>query len=452
MKSQLGKKHLKKYPAAIFFLLFVITFLLSVDAFALDVRRTVFHSGLVVLHSENHNLPIVMVTAIIKAGQLNEPVEKAGTAHLVAELLTEGTKNLTSRDISEQIDFIGASLDASAGADFTTVTLSVLKKDFRKGFSIFADALLNPVFPQNEIFRVRERVKGFLKQQEEDPSFLADRAFRKEVFEGHPYARLTEGSPVSLDAVTRDDLIGFHSDFFVPNNSILAIAGDLTPEELSSIIDEYLGAWKTKTLPGKTVAPVPKSRAKKAVKIDKDLTQANIVLGHIAISRDNPDYYAVSVMNYILGGGGFSSRLMQSIRDTMGLAYDVHSFFTAHKASGTFKAGLQTKNESAGVAIDEIRRQINRIRKEAVSDEELAEAKAYLTGSFLRRLDTNRKIADFLASVEFYELGTDYVKKYAEYINAVTKEDILRVAHNYLDPENYILVIVANQKKAVLKE
>ena len=147
--------------------------------FALDAKRTVLPNGLVVLHAESHTLPIVMATLIVKTGQLHETEEKAGTANLVAELLTEGTKSRVSKDISEQIDFIGASLDASAGADFTTISLSVLKKDLHKGFELFADVLLNPTFPENEIGRVRERIKGFLKQQEEDPSFLAERAFRQ---------------------------------------------------------------------------------------------------------------------------------------------------------------------------------------------------------------------------------------------------------------------------------
>lgn len=142
---------------------------------------------------------------------------------------------------------------------------------------------------------------------------------------------------------------------------------------------------------------------------------------------------------------------MQSVREKMGLAYDVHSFFAANKEGGSFQAGVQTKNESANAAIDEILKQIQRIRTEKVSDEELSDAKAYLTGSFPRRLDTNRKIADFLASVEFYNLGLDYVAKYPEYINSVTKEDVLRVAGKYLAPEQYVLVVVADQKKAMLK-
>jgi zinc protease len=174
-------------------------------------------------------------------------------------------------------------------------------------------------------------------------------------------------------------------------------------------------------------------------------------VGHLGISRDNPDYYAVSVMNYMLGGGGFSSRLMQSVRDKMGLAYDVHSFFSAYKEEGSFQIGIQTKNESANVALDEILRQIERMRSEMVSDEELSDAKAYLTGSFSRRLDTSRKIADFFASAEFHGLGADYIKKYPAYINSVTKEDVLRVAKKYLDTEHYVLVVVANQEKAMLK-
>lgn len=435
------------------FLSLLVFFVLQFDpVYAFDAKKTLLPNGLVVLHSENHNLPVVMVTVIVKAGQLHEPEAKAGTANLVAELLTEGTKNRSSRDISEQADFIGASLDASAGEDFTTISLSVLKKDLHEGFELFADVLLNPVFPQGEIIRVRERMKGFLKQQEEEPSFLADRAFRREVFGNHPYGRITAGSPSTLDLITREDLVKFHADNFLPNNAILSLSGDLTSAELTAILDKYLGKWEMKALSPRSATAPEAGRMKKTITIDKDLTQANILMGHIGISRENPDYYAVSVMNYILGGGGFSSRLMQSIRDTMGLAYDVHSFFAAYKESGTFRAGVQTKSESASVAIDEIRKQVELIRREPVSDEELSEAKAYLTGSFPRRLDTNRKIADFRASVEFYKLGDDYVKKYDDYINAVTKEEVLRVARKYLDPDNAILVIVANLKKTPFKE
>jgi zinc protease len=432
-------------------LLLLASCLVAERAEALEAKRNVLPNGLIVLQSENHSLPIVMFTLIVKASQLDEPKDKAGLANLVAELLPEGTKGRTSKTISEEIDFIGASLDASAGNDYTTVTLSVLKKDIDKGFEIFSDILLNPSFPQDELERKREQIKGMLRQREEEPSFLAERAFNKEVFGGHPYGRLIEGSPDSIDTIKREDLLKFYAEYFVPNNSILSVSGDLTSAELSTLLSRYLADWKEKSLVKKIIPNLSEDKAKKVIKIDKDLTQANIILGNLGIGRSNPDYYAVSVMNYIFGGGGFSSRLMHSIREKMGLAYDVHSFFSSYREAGSFQIGVQTKNESANTAVAEILKQMEMIMKEYVSDEELSDAKSYLTGSFKRRLDTNRKIADFLASVEFYNLGIDYDKKYPDYIKAITKNDVLRVAKKYLATENYTLVVVANQQKAELK-
>lgn len=463
----------KFFSACIFLTVFC---LISPGAYALDVSRTLLPNGLLVLHSEKHALPIVMLTLLIKAGQINEPADKAGLTHLTAELLTEGTKHRNSLEIYEDIEFIGASLDASAERDYTTISLSVLKKDINKGFELFSDILLSPTFPQDEIERKRERIKGFLQQQEEDPSFLAERAFIKEVFGEHPYGRLIEGNLKTIDSITRQDVSHYYDEFFLPNNSILSVVGDLTDEELAFLIKRYLGEWKKadnyhpplippllgesstvkggkvpSSLAGEGEGVFSEQKTKKLVKIDKDLKQANILLGNLGISRDNPDYYAVLVMNYVLGGGGFTSRLVQSVRDEMGLAYDIHSFFESYKQGGSFQVGSQTKNESANTVIGEILKQIERIKKEEVTDEELSDAQAYLTGSFPRRLDTNRKIADFLVAVEFYDLGLDYVEKYPKYVNSVTKEDILRVAKKYLDLENYVLVVVADQEKAALK-
>jgi len=435
----------------LYFLFFISYFLLPADALAINAKKTALKKGLLVIHSEEHGLPIVMLTLLIKASPLNEPKEKAGLASLTAELLLEGTKHRKSTDISEEIEFLGASLDTSTSSDYTTVTLSVLKKDINKGFELFSDILLNPVFPQQEIERKKELIKGSLKQREEDPSFVAERAFRKEVFGEHPYGRLTEGSDKTIDNIKREDLIKFFSDYFLPNNSILSIVGDLTEEELNVLVKGYLDNWARANLPPMLPRVFDQTKITKIIKkIDKDLTQASIILGNIGISRNNPDYYAVSIMNYILGGGGFSSRLMQSIRDDMGLAYDVNSSFSTNKEKGIFQIEVQTKNESAGLVISEIVKQMKRIQKEEVSDDELADAKSYLTGSFMRRLDTNRKIADFLALVEFYNLGFDYIVKYPVYINSITKQDILRVAKKYLNSENYVLVVVANQKKAAL--
>lgn len=448
MKNQ----QFKKYLIFLFLLLFTIHSLLSSEVFGLDIKRTELSNGLIVLNSEYKSLPIVMVTLVIKAGSINESAEKSGLANLVAELLTEGTKNRTSREISEEIDFIGASLNVSASADYTMVKLSILKKDLQKGFEIFSDILLNPVFPENEIMRKKEHIKGFLRQFEEDPSFLANRALKKQIFGEHPYGRVLEGSVNTIDRIGRADIIAFYSSYYSPNNSILSVVGDISTDELNNLIEKYLNGWKKVEVPSSDIlCPLFNKPEKKVIKINKDLTQANIVFGSAGISRNNPDYYAFFVMNYILGGGGFSSRLTQTIREDMGLAYDVDSFLSAYKEGGVFQIGVQTKNESANVVIDEILKQIKHVREEYVSENELQEAKSYLIGSFKRRLDTSRKIADFLAIAEFFNLGTDYVEKYPLYIEAITKDDILKIAQKYLSSEDFVLVVVANHNKTELK-
>lgn len=431
-------------------ILFAAYCLLPTDIFALDIKRNVLPNGLTVLHVERHNLPIVMVTLLVKASPLDESPDKAGLANLTAELLTEGTKKRKATDISEEIEFIGASLDASVDSDYTTITLSVLKKDIEKGFEVFSDILLNPTFPDEEIRRNKELIKGSLKQNEEEPSFVATKAFKKAVYGELPYGRLVTGSVETIDNLKREDILKLHSDYYRPNNSLLSVVGDLTADELETLINRFLSEWKAAEIPDRPSILKPKNK-KKTILIDRDLTQANIILGHSGINRGNPDYYAVSVMNYILGGGGFSSRLMQSVRDEMGLAYDIHSFFASYKEGGLFEVGVQTKNESTNIVIGEILKQVERIRKENVSDQELEDAKAYLTGSFPGRLDTNRKIADFLAVVEFYNLGLDYIEKYPQYINSITKDDVLRVARKYLDAD-LVTVVAGKQSRIEMKK
>ncbi len=434
-----------------FFVFFIVSCLLPCrETFGLEVSKKILPNGLTVLHSERHNLPIVMATMIVKSGVIDEPKEKSGLANLVSALLNEGTKTRKSSDISEEIEFIGASLNSSAESDYISITLSVLKKDIEKGFEIFSDIIINPSFPEIELKRKKDQIIGYLKQREEEPSFIAGRAFNKEVFGKHPYSRLVEGTPETIQTITAKDIADFHAVHFIPNNATLTIVGDLNTAELDVLLKKYFDLWNTAKQPKKSENQMPKEKNKKTIKIDKNTAQANIIMGHIGISRDNPDYYAVSVMNYILGGGGFSSRLMQTVRDGMGLAYDIHSFFSANKEKGAFQVIVQTKNESANKVIAEIIKQIEKIKKEKVSDQELADAKSYLTGSFPRRLETSRKTADFLAAVDFYNLGLDYAEKYSSYINSVSKEDILRVAKRYLDPERLLIVVVGNQEKIKL--
>lgn len=434
------------------FIMFTVHCSLFTDAHALDVRRSVLDNGMTLLIVERHNLPIVKVTVGVKAGSITEPDEKAGLANLTAELLTSGTGKRTASMISEETDFVGASLSAGGGDDFITVGLSVLKKDLDLGCDLLSDIILNPSFPADELDKKRERIKGALKAQEEDPGFVASKEFIKNVYGPHPYGRLFQGTPETLDGITREDVVRFHSDYYVPGNAIMSVVGDVTPDEVDDLLKRYFSGWAAGQHQAVSPRRPEKAPERKTVIIDKDLTQANIILGHSGIRRDDPDYYAVLIMNHILGGGGFESRLMQNIREQKGLAYDVHSFFAANKYGGSFQVGVQTKNESANKAIEEILKELAEIRNTPVSDPELADAKSFLTGSFPLRFETGQRIAGFLLAVEYYGLGLDYIDRYPDYIRSVTKEDVLQAAEKHLDPDNFVLVVVADQEKAALKE
>ncbi len=292
---------------------------------------------------------------------------------------------------------------------------------------------------------------NWLIQQNEEPGVVASIAFSKAVFGAHPYGRQVQGTVETIPAITQQDLVNFHRSYFVPNNAIISVVGDISRNELNQLLGRYFGDWQQKEIPENVLPDIAPKQGPTVIKVDKDLTQTNIILGHLGMSRLNPDYYAVTVMNYILGGGGFASRLMDNIRDNRGLAYDVHSYFSANRYSGSFQAGLQTKNESANTAIAEVIKEMERMRSEQVSDRELEDAKSYLTGSFPLRIDSNSKIAGFNLAVEYYGLGLDYIDRYSAIINAITKEDVLRVARKYLDPANYVLVVVGDLEKADLK-
>ena len=436
-------------------LLFIIACIASAaptQADALSIKKETMPNGLIVLYVERHELPIVMTTLLVKASQLDEEPAKAGAANLTAKMLTEGTATRTSNDISSSIEFIGGSLQAATNTDYTGVSLSILKKDIDKGFDLFSDVVMHPSFPADELARKKELVKGSLKQKEEEPSFVAGREFIRDVFRSHPYGRLAEGSIGSIDGIERADIVRFHNEFYRPENSILAVVGDLSPDELKKLLDRYFSSWKSSGAKAPSVLlPAPPVQTQAVVDIiDRNVTQANINFGGIGIARDNHDYYAVSVMNYILGGGGFASRLMKVVRDEMGLTYSIGSFFAAGKYPGRFEIDVQTKNESAGRVIDEILRQIKIMKSEPISDAELRDAKDYLVGSFPRRLETSRKIADFIVATQYYNLGDDYIDRYRDYIENVTKDDVFRVAKKYLDDRNYILVIVGDKKKLKL--
>lgn len=420
---------------------------------AAEIAPTKFmtSNGITVLVLEQHFLPIVEIHALIKAGSAQDPPDKAGLANLVASLLDEGTTTRTSKQQAEQIDFVGGALEAKAAEDFTTASARVLKKDVDLGFTLLADMLQHPAFHKQEFERIRTQLLGEMASDNDDPGHIAMKAFNQLVFHGHPYRWPVTGTEETLSKITLADVQSFYGREYSPSQVIVTVVGDITLEQATALVQTHLGAWKKVAVTARNTKKASPVERRTVQLIEKDLSQSTIVLGHGGLSRAHPDFYSVTVMNYILGAGGFSSRLMDSIRDKQGLAYGIMSHFDARLMPGSFWVNLQTKTETTNQAITGVLSEIKSIRDAPVSDQELAEAKSFLVGSFPLRLDSTAKLAQVLAQVEFYGLGFEYFSDYPKWIERVTKEDVQRVAKQYLDPKRYALVVVGNLAKAKVK-
>lgn len=409
-------------------------------------KRSVLSNGLVLLTSEQRALPMVSIELLIDAGSRYDGANQEGLANLTSKLLTYGTKRRTAVQISETLDFIGAGLEAGSGQDVASISMTILKKDLATGLELLADVLTASTFPPAEIDRQKQEIIASLKAMEEDPGAVAQRTFAAALFPGSPYGRLVEGTEASVKSLQQKSLKEFYARYYRPNRSIMAVVGDVSEQEISQALNQAFRGWSKGEPSSQPLVPA-KIGAPQALRVTRDLTQANIIMGHNGVPRGNPDYYAIQVMNYVLGGGGFSSRVMDSIRNERGLAYSVYSYFSAEKSHGSFQFIMQTKNETAQEAIRLANEEIQRIREQPVTEQELNDAKDYLIGSFPLRFDTNRKVASFLAQVEFFQLGLDYPERYGDLIRKVSRADVQRVAKQYLQPEKLITVIVGNQRK-----
>jgi len=437
------------HPLALTFAFCVLTcaFVPSAEASGPAATRSTLPNGARLIVSEQHVLPMAVIEILVDAGARRDPRGKEGLANLTADLVTEGTRSRTASQIKESVDFIGAGLSTSADTDFAVLSLTVLSKDLDTGLALLTDVLLHPTFPEAEVARRREAALATIRTEEDNPGSVAQRAFVEAVFRGEPYGHPAIGTADSVRRLTRADIEAFYKQHYRPDGTIIVVAGDVAVADVEQRLQLALKEWTSRQTEAFEY-PVASVARPETVRIEKPITQANIILGHRGVARDNPDYYALTVMNFILGGGGFTSRLLDNIRTKAGLAYSVASSFIAGKSPGSFQVSMQTKNESASDAIARTCAELERIRREPVGDEELSDAKLYLTGSFPLRLDSTAKIAGFLAQVEFFDLGADYADTYVQRINTVTKDDILRVAQQYVHPDELQLVVVANLDQA----
>lgn len=415
-------------------------------------QRTVLSNGLTLIVSERTQLPTIHLQMLFKAGSVLDPPRQSGLAALVAELLPQGSRQRDAVQINREIEAVGGFLSSSAETDYSALSLSILRKDLPLGLSILSDILLNPGFTPGEKERKVSELKARLKRMEEDPRQVARSAFAKKLFGSHPYAYPPEGTQDTLSSISREDILQFFQSFYRPNNACMVLVGQITLDEAVRMVEGTFKGWESGPVPSVATATPPAISRPRIEKIDQPLTQASILWGHLGIARDHPDFYTLQVMNYILGGGGFVSRLVDTIRDNLGLTYGIVSFFDARKYRGAFTIALETKNQNANQALAEIQKELKRFLEKGVSAGELEEAKAYLTGSFPLRMDTNAKLVRLLSAMEFYGLGMDYPEKYSARIHQVTTHEVLRVARTYLHPDKFLLVVVGDQKAIQLKD
>jgi len=417
-----------------------------VGAPKLDVERIELANGLVVLLSENHTIPAVSINALVKTGERFVPDELAGLGSIAGELLDEGTASLTAQQIASAIESVGGML-ATAGAYATTaVSATVLGGDLDLGLNLTADLLRHPSFPEERIALEVSKRRAEIRAKQDDPRYVASEAFNEIVFAGTPQHRPVIGYEETVAKATRADLLAYHRRFFAPNNTILAIVGDLSAAEVESKVRRLFDDWErdaSLSLPSITRAerqPRPITRF-----LQKDKEQVNIFLGHLGIERADPDYYVVRVLDTILGDSpGFTSRIPRLLRDEQGLAYTTycHLARSAGLDAGRFVAYIGTAPENQTQAIEGLRQQIELITTEPPAAEEVAWAQAYLTGSFVFEFETNAQIAAFLVGAEIYGLGFDYPQRYLERIQGVMAEDVLRAARQHIDPHRLTLVVV----------
>jgi zinc protease len=401
-------------------------------------------NGMQVIVVMHHEQPEVTMRLMVRAGTANDPPGKSGLATLLASLLDQGTSTRSAQEIADAIDSIGGSVDTGAGSDSISTEVLVMKDSFAVGMDLLADMVRHRTFLPEEIKRQKEQAISTLQVSLEDPDFIAGAVLNRLIYGSHPYGLPDTGLPESIARITRADLGAFVATYFAPNNSILAIVGDVEDDEAMDAAERVFGDWvRQATLPV-PVLPAPPKPARRVIVIDKpDAVQTAVRVGQLGVSRRTPDYMALNETMRILGGEG-SNRLFRVLRSDRGLTYSASADMNAMLLAGDFSAETDTRTEHTAEVVKLIIDEVWRLQRERVRDQELAGAQAYMTGSFPLTIETPGAITRQVLNAVFYGLSLDELRTYRQRANAISPDDVLRVARTYLDPDRLAIVLVGN--------
>jgi len=413
------------------------------------VDRVVLENGMILYLLEDHDLPIFNITARIRTGAIYEPQEKAGLASLTGFVMRSGgTVSMPADKMNEELEFMAASVETGIDRESGSANLSTLKKDIDKSLKIFADVLMNPAFPEDKIRMRKDEVIESIRRENDNPSQIAQREFRKIMYDSkHPYSRKVEGTLESIEKITREDMVAFHKKYFRPNNIILGISGDFNKDDIIKKLNTVFAGWKKEEIQFPEVPKVDRRFEKAVFYAYKDINQANVIMGHLGIHRKSPDYFPVMIMNFILGGGSFTARIPGRIRSDEGLAYSAFSAFQTARDIGIFFVSCQTKLESTNRAISIALEELEKIRKTPIDKDELVLAKETFMNQFIFRFTTSASIVGQKVDIEYEDLPLNYLETYIANVQAVTQEDVQKVARKYLHPDEVKILVVGDKEK-----
>ncbi len=400
-------------------------------------------NGLQVIAVSHHEQPAVSLRLIVRAGAAQDPENRPGVASLAATLLDQGTTSKSAEQIADAIDSIGGALGTGAGSDLTFINAVVMKDSLNVGLDLVSDVVQHPAFAAEEIERQRQQMLSGLRVSYEDPEYLANMVFDRLVYGFHPYGKPQTGTPSTLSAIERDDLVAFHKKWFGANNAILAIVGDVKPEEAFAGAERAFGKWgRAEAEAAKPTEPPPPTR--RLIVIDKPgAVQTEIRVGHLGIARKSEDYMALDLAVKILGGEG-ANRLHRVLRTERGLTYGASADMNGLKQSGDIVAETNTRSETTGETLRLIVDEYWKLLRDRVNERELSGAQDYLTGAFPLTIETPSQIALQILNAVFYGLDLGELETYRERVNAVDVDDIQRVARAYLHPDRLTIVLVGD--------